>query len=96
MESTLIFGSDQVDAERRYGGLNVIQVGDGMLTIYKHTFANKYTARCGMSFLGASLSVPSFFAQDGIKHSLPRLQVLVAWLSCGHVRFYCMALKGAG
>ncbi|CAM9874097.1 unnamed protein product, partial [Ectocarpus sp. 8 AP-2014] len=31
-----------VDAERRHGGLNVIQVGDGMLTIYKSTFANRY------------------------------------------------------
>lgn len=61
MESTLVLGSDQVDAERRQGGLNVIQVGDRMLTIYKHTFANKYTERCGMRFLGASLSVPKFY-----------------------------------
>lgn len=52
---------DQVDAERIHGGLNVIQVGDGVLTIYKHTFANKYTQRCGMSFLGASLLAPIFF-----------------------------------
>ncbi|CAM9936825.1 unnamed protein product [Ectocarpus fasciculatus] len=32
-----------VDAERRQGGLNVIQVGDRNLTIYKHTFANNRT-----------------------------------------------------